>query len=257
MQYLLIFLTVLVVLVCMNGFIFLTLRQLTRHIREQLEGRLIRELSVFDRLYEEKAEQLERLKAEKALSDSNIFPQAPEPKREEPMVCTAGIPSGEIPVSRTSNPDFYQEYRYVKHAFDLDYEQMIRQVMAAGKDPDWHLGEQADAILLAVPEEAAFELSTLDGAEQLELLYQVLEPEVNGLIDQYLQEEEVMPPDFGILEFLSYLKNVSRLYRDEVTVYTGKRMPDASRPGIRVVYDPSICEGIRIVRGNRLYDYSF
>lgn len=257
MQYVAVFLAVLVVLIGMNGFMFFTLRQICRQIRAALTGRLLRELSVFDELYEEKEKRLEELKARKALLDSNIFPREAVVWQEEGPVGTAVMPAAEIPVSQTSNPDFYEEYRYVKHAFAFDFDRLIGLVMAAPKDPDWSRGGSADAFLAAVPDATALELSTLEGMEQLQILEQTLKPEAAALIPEYLQQAERTAQDFSILECLSHIKNISRLYRDEVTVYTGTGSSPPLPPGVRVVDDPFICEGIRIMRGNRLYDYSF
>ena len=54
MRYVMIFLAVLVVLLLMIGFMFLVIRQVSDRVTGQVNGRYMRELSVFDRLYEEK-----------------------------------------------------------------------------------------------------------------------------------------------------------------------------------------------------------
>ena len=51
MQYILIFLAVLAVILCMNVFIFLAVRQAADKVKEQVEGRFMDELSSFDELY--------------------------------------------------------------------------------------------------------------------------------------------------------------------------------------------------------------
>lgn len=54
MRYVMIFLAVLVVLLLMIGFMFLVIRQVSDRVTGQVNGRYMRELSVFDRLYEER-----------------------------------------------------------------------------------------------------------------------------------------------------------------------------------------------------------
>ena len=63
MRYVMIFLAVLVVLLLMIAFMFLVIRQVSDRVTGQVNGRYMRELSVFDRLYEEKKKKLEELEA--------------------------------------------------------------------------------------------------------------------------------------------------------------------------------------------------
>ena len=51
------------VLLLMIGFMFLVIRQVSDRVTGQVNGRYMRELSVFDRLYEEKKKKLEELEA--------------------------------------------------------------------------------------------------------------------------------------------------------------------------------------------------
>ena len=58
MRYVMIFLAVLVVLLLMIAFMFLVIRQVSDRVTGQVNGRYMRELSVFDRLSEEKKKKL-------------------------------------------------------------------------------------------------------------------------------------------------------------------------------------------------------
>ena len=70
MRYVMIFLAVLVVLLLMIAFMFLVIRQVSDRVTGQVNGRYMRELSVFDRLYEELYLHLKSLKNWKKKSGS-------------------------------------------------------------------------------------------------------------------------------------------------------------------------------------------
>lgn len=48
----------------------------------------------------------------------------------------------------------------------------------------------------------------------------------------------------------------SDLYSDKTTVYTGNPESAGKDGRVETVYDEGICEGVRVVRGNRMFDYS-
>lgn len=258
MQYLLIFLAVVLVVVCMCGFLFLAIRQTVRRFREQLEDRFIRELSVFDSLYEEKARRLERLGEEEALLRSNIFPAGP-PLKEGQVTEQATTVSGvEIPVSHTEDPEFYEKYRYVKNTFRFDYQTILNRAAADGRhlEPTQELGRRARAALEMISADTAIKMATLDGADQVGLLKELLSPKTWELASDYLKEKQADEDRFDILEFMAYLQTVGRLYPEQILVYAGEHTELTSRPEFQIIRDPSICEGVRIVCGNQMYDYS-
>lgn len=76
MQYLMIFLAVLAVVAFLFLFIFTAIRQIAIRIREQVRGRYIEELSMFDRIYKEKMDRLKVIREEQELLDSNIMKKA-------------------------------------------------------------------------------------------------------------------------------------------------------------------------------------
>lgn len=265
MQYLLIFAAVLIVVLCMNVFIFTALRQTASRMKDQLDSRYIRELSAYDRLYDQKAKKLEEMREQEALMNSNIFKKQEDvPKNGE--IRTSVRSGGDIPVSRTADMDFVKEYRYVKQAFAMDPETEVKKVMEKPQAPYEaelaRMAESATRILKGISAENAVDMATLSSEDQLRLLNEVFSsPDHNSeitLLIKYLREtaDENGDINFNILDFYSYIQSLCRLYCDGVVVYTGE--PDAEQiKGVdRTIYDESICEGFRIVRGNRMYDYS-
>lgn len=265
MQYLMIFLAVLAVVAFLFLFIFTAIRQIAIRIREQVRGRYIEELSMFDRIYKEKMDRLKVIREEQELLDSNIMKKGgnaskERESRDEKKTGAAGntapVTGGDFPVSRLSSPDFFEEYRYVKNAFVQNRDELVSEVAADEADILWELGVIAEKILKVIPDETAFSMSTLEPEEQLELLTECLDERSRELLNWYQEHEKEETAPFEILSFWSYVRNLADLYDSEITVYTSDRNYRASKPGVRTVYDGTICEGIRIRRGSRIYDYS-
>lgn len=265
MQYLMIFLAVLAVVIFLFLFIFTAIRQIAIRIREQVRGRYLEELSVFDRIYKEKMDRLKEIQEEQELLDSNIMKKggnisekqdSPDETKTGAAGQAASVSGGDVPVSRLSSPDFFEEYRYVKNAFVQNRDALVRAASEDEPDIMWELGAIAEKILKVIPEETAFSMSTLEPGEQLELLNEFLDGRSKELLNWYQKHEKEENAPFEILSFWSYVKNLADLYDSDITVYTSDRNYQASEPGVKTVYDGTICEGIRIRRGSRVYDYS-
>ena len=113
-------------------------------------------------------------------------------------------------------------------------------------------GKAAGRILTALPLETAYSLSTLDPEEQEQILRQCLDEEELKILEQYLDENGTM----DACGFREYASVFSDLYSDKTTVYTGNPESAGKDGRVETVYDEGICEGVRVVRGNRMFDYS-
>lgn len=106
MRYVMIFLAVLVVLLLMIGFMFLVIRQVSDRVTGQVNGRYMRELSVFDRLYEEKKKKLEELEEQEKLYGVNLMKKEGAAENQ-PAKAAVEIPAAsglELPPSPESSP---------------------------------------------------------------------------------------------------------------------------------------------------------
>ncbi|MFR5600871.1 MAG: hypothetical protein ACLTKI_00240 [Lachnospiraceae bacterium] len=256
MQYLFIFLAVLAVILVMIGFLFLVLKQMAGRISQQVRDRYMEELSVFDDLYEEKAERLMRMREEEQrqgkvlLEGKNIDRKEDHP--EQTGAPRAGLSFVELPPSRTARRDFSSEYRYIRKRFAVDRKEMIRAVKDMEPQDQWKKGTVASGLLEKLSLDTAYHLSSLESEEQMQLLSEFLTKEEMELAEEYLWENGV----FDACGFYEAVRMIQSLYEDKTTVYTGDETYEAGIPGVEVVYDEAICEGIRIVRGNHLFDYS-
>ena len=85
-----------------------------------------------------------------------------------------------------------------------------------------------------------------------EILRQCLDEEELKILEQYLDENGTM----DACGFREYASVFSDLYSDKTTVYTGNPESAGKDGRVETVYDEGICEGVRVVRGNRMFDYS-
>lgn len=262
MQYILIFLAVLAVILCMNVFIFLAVRQAADKVKEQVEGRFMDELSSFDELYEQKAARLQKLKEEQELLNSNIFQKKTDHEKKteakaEAPVRIAGNKGFDIPVSRTANPEFFKEYRYVRDRFRVNARDLVEAVLKLPADEEMKRGNLAAKALEILSQETAFSMSTLEGEEQLQLIGEALPEECHCLLKMYLEELETeeKQDQFCAIGFWEYLGTTKALYSGDVAVYTPDPDALAGEP-VTLIQDETICEGVRVRRGSRMYDFS-
>ena len=96
MRYVMIFLAVLVVLLLMIAFMFLVIRQVSDRVTGQVNGRYMRELSVFDRLYEEKKKKLEELEEKERLYGVNLMKKDAPAKNQAKVQTVAETPAAGI-----------------------------------------------------------------------------------------------------------------------------------------------------------------
>lgn len=158
----------------------------------------------------------------------------------------------ELPPASTGQTDFGEAYRNVRNEFAVDRSAEIRGILSLDPGPMAETGKAAGRILTDLPLETAYSLSTLDPEEQEQILRQCLDEEELKILEQYLDENGTM----DACGFREYASVFSDLYSDKTTVYTGNPESAGKDGRVETVYDEGICEGVRVVRGNRMFDYS-
>ena len=254
MRYVMIFLAVLVVLLLMIGFMFLVIRQVSDRVTGQVNGRYMRELSVFDRLYEEKKKKLEELEEQEKLYGVNLMKKEGA-EENQPVKAAVEIPAAsglELPPSSERQSDFGEAYRKIRGEFAVDRSAEVSGILSMDPGPMAWAGKAAGRILVDLSSDTACSLSTLDPAEQEQILRECLDKEETKILEQYLDEKGVMDA-CGFREFAAVFKD---LYGDVTKIYTGDREAAGKDHQVETIYDEGICEGIRVVRGNQMFDYS-
>ena len=149
MRYVMIFLAVLVVLLLMIAFMFLVIRQVSDRVTGQVNGRYMRELSVFDRLYEEKKKKLEELEEKERLYGVNLMKKDAPAKNPAKVQTVAETPAAglELPPASTGQTDFGEAYRNVRNEFAVDRSAEIRGILSLDPGPMAETGKAAGRIL--------------------------------------------------------------------------------------------------------------
>jgi len=99
------------------------------------------------------------------------------------------------------------------------------------------------------------DLNTLDPQTQEKLLQSYMPEDSRPILDEYLKENDC---DFNSIDFYGYLREMADIYNSGYIVINGNPNEDASAlpEGSKLIYDHAICEGSKVVYGNREYDFS-
>ena len=115
----------------------------------------------------------------------------------------------------------------------------------------------AQSMLNALNDEALYDLCSFTGREQLRFLNEELKGDANKLLEEFVQPL-TDAEDFDCLELYNWLKQIVREESPYLMAYLGEEEEDYSHVSHYVIcqYDKNVCEGIRVIYQNKLYDYS-
>ena len=110
--------------------------------------------------------------------------------------------------------------------------------------------------------QAVYDLCTLYQTQQIEFLREILENKERELFEEYMSTLQLTGPlaerGFDVLHFMRWLEQVLNANSPYLTAYLGDRDEDYTDEDhfIHCDYDANICEGVKIVYQNMLYNYS-
>ena len=236
-----IFLAVLAVLLVMNMFMLIVLRQMTGATGRQIEKDAGRLFGVYDEMLEEKSRKLEALRHEEAELEDRIKKkgQTAETAPKTAVSAFTGIPP--VP-AEFQDKDFARMYGMVKSAFSVSGEAMADAFSESLKP------ERADQAKRRELLEEMRKLLDFDSLYRILVLppdqqKQVLESVFSGENGVLYREWEQKDGTGGVLGFSDWLDRERKYSDRSVVVKTSKE-------------DPSICEGVKILYQDQLYDYS-
>lgn len=242
---------VIVGMALLNALMFVILKKLADRTGKLIRSSVLQELSVYDHVLGRKLN--EALATNEELKKHAPAAAVPEPPATGSRAVAAGVLA--VPNGVYRNETFLRDYRRVKQLSAPDVRTAVRQVREmAGDGGDAARGQAAAEIGRMLAGDAAYQLSTLPPEEQETVLRGVFSAPQQALLDEHL----LLRSKFDLMAFLEEMEACAREGSDRMTVYTGD--PDADYgaldPQIDTVYDAGICEGVRILYRNRLYDYS-
>ena len=164
-----------------------------------------------------------------------------------------------IPTARYIDNDFFEEYKVAKDKLmSINKQEVINNIME--KVPftgDMDRYETVCRVVEKLNFQAVYDLCSIQKEEQLQVLKECLEPKEQKLLLEYLEGMNEAE-EFEILSFLDFLKKVKSDNDPHLFVNVGENEEDYSNEERKIVcsIDMNICEGLKIVYQNKIYDYS-
>ena len=216
------FAAVVILMVLMIAFAMIVLHGLAVSAGIRIRADMVKLLGSYDRIIEEKSREIRRL--QKQL-------EAAEAKRAAPVEVRPPVPAAERTAPAAVPIPEAAEYRHT--ALGGSYETTRR-------------GAAAAALRAALSYETVYRMALLAPEEQLRILDTSLSDEDWTLLRDFCGERG--DAEFSVTRFCDWLEERSMLESGEVRVRDGRETsPDGQ---------PRICEGVQIMAGGRLYDYS-
>lgn len=253
---------VLLTMLAMNAVIFFILRTAVRTTEHQVREHFVRQLAVYDGEVEIKQKESQALDDELSLMKKeaadmkeiiDVLKSSPfyKPHKSE----------GEklVPLAHYVDKKFFDSYRTAKDLMKvLDKRAIIERVQShISYSGDLKRYRLVSSLLETLTFETVYELETVPSKEQLKVLDEVLSGEQHGLFLEYVKELSD-PLSFRSSAFLDWLRTQQSQEDPNLYVYTGEKKEQLAGMGeqVKFCYDSNICEGLRLVYQNQVYDYS-
>lgn len=247
-----VFIAVAVILVLMIGFLFVSLRGITRRLANVAKSNAIRQVDLFDDLIAQKETELQSISSRLATQRKAVQPH--ELAQREPQKRPQESIYFEVLQSDFIDRSLFDYYREIKKAFDVNKEACVKTVLNDHKDFVNGSNAEYGRILAMFSFEQRFSLMTLENDDQLKVLREVLNAAQQKLLNTYIAECGA----YSGMGFFDWLEACAAVNRTDIVVRTGSADEDYSRVDSRIktVFDRGICEGVQIALGNTLYDFS-
>lgn len=249
-----VFIAVVVVMVVLNVFMLFVVRSVAAVVGRQIRKETQKLFAAYEPLLVEKSKELRDL--EQKLKD--IQPQSiletPEPKQMSKGPAAVVVSGGEAHRNRAyRNPLFADGYRSVQSRFTIEPEAVIGQV-AQEKTVEDQKVTLATWIVEHISFDMVYRLSTLTPEMQWQLLWDTMDKEMQPLFKAVAGSEDT----FQMVDFYHDMKTICAYETGTLFVRTGGEKDDFAglSDDVVTVLDPSICQGVQIVTGNKMYDFS-
>ena len=164
-----------------------------------------------------------------------------------------------IPTARYIDNDFFEDYKNAKDKLmSINKQELIDNVIS--KVPytgDMERYQIALDILAKLDFDAKFDFVSITLEQQLQILDEVLDDTEKEIFKEYANEIDDIE-EIDILGFIDYVRNIERINTPKVFVSVAENEKDYTNEerNIFCTEDSNICEGIKIVYQNKVYDYS-
>ena len=256
------FISVVIVLLVLIYFMVVVLRSVVAEVNHKVNAYFLKNLEEYDAQFASKLSHMKQLNAkeEKMSRTLRSLEREMESYRVSPFYVPRPVVRDiYIPTARYIDNDFFVEYKIAKDKLmSIDKQQVIYNVIEkvpyTGNLDRYKL---ACDILEDMHFEVLYNLCSISAEQQLEILDYALVGKKREILEEFLATLEVLEV-FDSLKFLDYVKNIRSTEDPNVYVSVAENEQDYTEAEKNIVcsVDSNICEGIKIVFQNKIYDYS-
>ena len=256
-----VFIAIFLVMGVMIYFIAVSLMLVIENATKRVNAYFLSKLGEYDEDFEKKIVEMEQLEDQRESLKQEIRILEMDHKSLETSRFYRPRPvmrDTYIPIARYIDDGFFEDYKKAKTLLVMDKAQIIHDIIE--KFPytgDLKKYKTAKKILEKLNFQAVYDLSSLPEDTQLEVLDEVLTKTEKLLLKEY-RDEFGSIDRFDLLDFLNWTEQIINKESPQLVASLGEEGEDYSNISKNVVckYDKNVCEGIRIVYQNKLYDYS-
>lgn len=244
---------VVLVMILLIGFVLIIIHSLASAAGFRIRTDMVKLLGSYDNMIAVKSKEVSSLQKEikelqkhkEEMASANIV------MTDKKSVAPQGTASIAGSASYRSSK-FLGGYDTVRKHFHLsrkERENLVEIVSQFQDEKSIERGKEAKKLRETFSFDTIFALSQLGADEQLRIVDESLSDEDW----RYLHEFHKNGGDFSITNFCDWLEDISKLDGGEISVRCGDLQKSEESD---MAYQRQICEGIQIVAGNRIYDYS-
>lgn len=252
---------VLIVMLAMNGVIFYILRTAVHATEHQVREHFARQMTIFEGTVEEKQRQSKELddKLSSMKKEAGDMKEIIDVLKSSPFYQPHKSEGDKlVPLAHYVDQKFFDNYRIAKDMLAvLDKKKIIEQVQGRiTYSGDVKRYDLVSELLKTLDFDTVYQLETVSGEKQLEVLDEALQGEAHEAFIEYVKGL-ADPLTFRITEFVDYLRVIQSANDPTLYIYTGDQTDsfgDDTRT--KTIYDKNICEGLKLVYQDQVYDYS-
>ena len=257
-----IFIAVIVVLLVLIYFMTIMLRSVVSESNQKVNSYFLKNLEMYDARYKEKVSSISKINVEYEEVSRELRNMKNEmvSYKTSPFYAPRPVPRDiYIPTARYIDNDFFEEYKIAKDKLmSINKQEVIDNVME--KVPftgDLKIYDTVQDIMQKLNFDAIYDLCSSTKEDQLQIIKESLNTEEQKLLYQYIENMDDID-EFDVLGFTDFLKHIAWKNDPHVFVSVAENEEDYTNEKRNIVclVDQNICEGLKIVYQNKVYDYS-
>ena len=256
------FVAVVIVLLVLIYFMFVVLRSIVAEVNQKVNGYFLKHLEEYDEQFASKLASIKEMnvKEERLARTIRSLEREKESYSVSPFYVPRPIPRDiYIPTARYIDNDFFVEYKIAKDKLmSINKQEVIYNVIDrvpyTGNLPRYEL---ACDILSDLNFDVRYNLCSVPADQQLEVLKEAMTGDKAAVLDEFVDSLEV-DEAFDSIKFYDYVKDIRKIEDPHVYVSVGENELDYTEEEKKIIcsVDSNICEGIKIIFQNKIYDYS-